>query len=239
MHLVPGLTEDVWLSAALGRTVYRFSPKSYLTKKRDRTKLLQLLSQKSVFAYAKVAPSDLTTIHFLESNGFRLVDTNVVLEKRMAQPVSGDTKARLARLEDQEHVRMIARTAFTLSRFHLDQRISQALANHVKEEWVDSYFSGQRGDAIIVKEVDGIVLAFLAMLVQEDLKTAVIDLVAVHSSHRGLGYGRDMIRFAEMRYSKLDRLQVGTQVANVPSVRFYETLGFRLTASTYVFHYHH
>jgi RimJ/RimL family protein N-acetyltransferase len=34
------------------------------------------------------------------------------------------------------------------------------------------------------------------------------------------------------------RLDVGTQVANLPSVRCYERLGFRLSSSSYVLHLH-
>ena len=46
-----------------------------------------------------------------------------------------------------------------------------------------------------------------------------------------------IVRFAE-HYRDVNELIVGTQVANVPSVQLYESLGFRLKSSQYVLHMH-
>ena len=46
-----------------------------------------------------------------------------------------------------------------------------------------------------------------------------------------------MIAFVESQFAP-SVIAVGTQVANLPSVRLYEKLGFRLAAAQYVFHFH-
>ena len=81
-------------------------------------------------------------------------------------------------------------------------------------------------------------MGFLAALKSHDGAQAIIDLVGVHPDAQRQGVGRTMIvRFAE-HYRDVNELIVGTQVANVPSVQLYESLGFRLKSSQYVLHMH-
>jgi ribosomal protein S18 acetylase RimI-like enzyme len=65
----------------------------------------------------------------------------------------------------------------------------------------------------------------------------VIDLIAVDKTHQGHGIASEMIAFAQNNTDR-STIKVGTQVANIPSIRLYEKLGFRLCESYYVFHYH-
>ena len=66
----------------------------------------------------------------------------------------------------------------------------------------------------------------------------IIDLIAVEPSHQGNGLATAMIKFAADYCGKWQRMLVGTQVSNIPSIRTYEKLGFRMCGSSYVFHYH-
>jgi len=47
-----------------------------------------------------------------------------------------------------------------------------------------------------------------------------------------------MITFGERNCDNMNRVKVGTQLANIPSVRMYEKLGFRKLEAYNVFHYH-
>ncbi len=66
----------------------------------------------------------------------------------------------------------------------------------------------------------------------------VIDLIAVDESMRGRGVAGAMIGFAARAFPDAGRVRVGTQAANVPSLRLYERLGFRTVATQYVVHSH-
>jgi len=49
----------------------------------------------------------------------------------------------------------IAESAFVYSRFHLDPLVPKELANRVKREWIANYVRRQRGERLLVAEVDG------------------------------------------------------------------------------------
>lgn len=238
MASVCGLTEDSWLSKTLDRAVYRLSPRERLLHGNKDDGFLDVLRHGPVFAYAKVATTDIDAVHFLESLGFGLVDTAIVLEKPLDRPVSELDGVRFARSEDRSPVGGVARRSFEFSRFHLDPRIPSDLANRVKEAWVESYFAGTRGDGMVVREAGGTVTSFLAILLDEARRAVTIDLIAVDPLQRGRGYASDMIGFVETRFAGLSCIRVGTQMANVPSLRMYGKLGFQIAESSYVFHYH-
>jgi GNAT superfamily N-acetyltransferase len=135
----------------------------------------------------------------------------------------------------------IAGSCFVYSRFHLDPAIPDRLAHAVKRAWVQSYIEGNRGERLLVALLDGQPAGFLAVLqttVQGE-PCRVIDLIGVHHRYQGKGVGKALVAFlikeSGGRYSAL---RVGTQVANIPSLRLYESLGFRLQDATYVLHAH-
>ena len=59
----------------------------------------------------------------------------------------------------------------------------------------------------------------------------------VEEAYRRRGIAAEMIAFVESQFTPAV-IAVGTQVANLPSVRLYEKLGFRLASTQYVFHFH-
>jgi GNAT superfamily N-acetyltransferase len=64
----------------------------------------------------------------------------------------------------------------------------------------------------------------------------VIDLIALAPPYQGRGLARALLAFVETEAPQ-PVLAVGTQALNLPSVRLYESWGFRLSSVQYVFHY--
>jgi ribosomal protein S18 acetylase RimI-like enzyme len=195
-----------------------------------------LPSDKPAFLSAKVPPSGIPLIHSLETSGFMLVDANLVLNiKKMNKEKSSIT--RLARAEDEAAVRKIAASSLRLSRFHNDPAITEKTADNIKEEWAGNYFKGERGDCLIVTERQNEVAGFLLAI--ENNGNAFIDLIAVDQRYRNQGCGREMINYLWNHSGlKMASLSVGTQIANTISLYFYQSLGFRLSTSSYIFHKH-
>jgi ribosomal protein S18 acetylase RimI-like enzyme len=229
---------DAWLAGLMRRAVNRVAGPVVPGTEADATRALAALAATPGFAYARVPTTDVSFGHLLENAGFRLVDTGITLE---AATIAGTSRSmgetRLAHAGDATAVVEIARTAFRYSRFHLDPRIPTALANDIKREWAANYFRGQRGDHMVVAERSGSVVGFLQLLAGKD-GVLTIDLIAVAEAHRGRGLAADMIRFAARECGKPVRLRVGTQAANVASLRLYERLGFAVAATSHVFHLH-
>lgn len=233
MRMQSFLQPDAWLSVHLGMPCIRLA-RAPLS--RDEQAAFRDWVSTPCFGYAKMPVDRVSDARAFEQLGFHVVDVNLTLEKSIASARSNSPAGvRSARPEDRTAVTAIARRSFRYSRFHLDPRIPSAKADEIKAAWAGNYFEGKRGDALYVAECEGVCAGFLQMVAADD--AWVIDLIAVDAPYRGRGMAEVMIRFAEARADR-PLIRVGTQAANIPSLRLYEKLGFRMSAASYVFHLH-
>lgn len=220
--------DDAWLSALLERPALRLAPREGA----DAT-----LPPGAFFATAKFAAEAVGDASRLVDIGFRVVDTALTFAaKAGAIPADHGVELRMAAPDDRAAVAAIACDGFRFSRFHLDPHIPTSLAGRIKGAWATNFFAGKRGDAMVVAIDEGAVAGFLQLL-RLASDRLVIDLIAVKARSRGRGVARAMIGRAA-RTMGVAELVVGTQAANVPSVRLYEGLGFRLTGANVVLHHH-
>jgi ribosomal protein S18 acetylase RimI-like enzyme len=191
------------------------------------------------FFYTRIPTTEVQKLHLFENAGFRVVDVSITLSAEVDALRLSDASpnVRLARDSDKSAVAAIATQAFDWSRLHLDPLISRATADRSRREWVTNFFSGDRGDALVVAEREGTPGAFLLLLGPSD-GTLTIDLIATDSKFRRCGLGAACIAFAIRAFANVKKMSVGTQAANVPSIRFYESLGFRAASTAYVLHLH-
>lgn len=228
------LHRDSWLSQILGYDAFKADARELL-KTGFKNDFL-----KRTFVFSKVGTDESEVIRFVENAGFRLADTNVTFEKTVfkKEVFKSETAIRFARNGDESGVVEVARNSFHFDRFHTDGAFKKDIADTIKAEWVRNFFKGSRGDAMIVAEADGKIAGFLQML-KKDEKTWIIDLIGVSKAQRRKGIAQSMISFAENSLKDCETLIVGTQIANIPSMRLYENLGFRVKSAEYVFHFHH
>lgn len=233
------LLKDSWLAAIIGRPVWRVDATN------SGHDLSALTSGGPVFAYAKCEVTRVSEVNALSDIGFRVIDTNLTLQGvvsagSLRHPPLGQV-IRYANLADRDALSEIAGRAFRFSRFHLDPQIQAGVADRIKASWARNYFSGARGDGMVVAAIKGKVVGFLQLLWGED-NTLIIDLIGVAPESQGQGLGSAMICHAAMNgtgdHRRPARIRVGTQAANVPSMRLYESLGLRMHSAQYVLHYH-
>ena len=226
------LTPDAWLSGLFGCPAWRAGSEA------GGQPLALLQDGSRHFAYAKLDAADITASSALTDIGFRLVDTALSFS---GMPEGGTVSGmRFADPADRDAVAGITGQSFRFSRFHLDPQVPDSLANAIKAAWAANYFSGQRGDGMVIAEHEGRVAGFLQLLWAGN--RLVIDLIGVAPQLQGRGLGRGMIRHAARHGTGDGRIPagmlVGTQAANTPSVRLYESLGFRLASAQHVLHHH-
>jgi ribosomal protein S18 acetylase RimI-like enzyme len=221
---------DGWLTEVMDRPVFRVDGSGSTADL-----AAHLASQRRAFYFVKVATDRVADVAALGQLGFYVVDTNVTFE--LAREVVPRTALDVSPLRDgdADEVLAIAGSAFRYSRFHLDPRVGDELAHHVKREWIRNYVLGKRGAGLLVARDGGRPVGFLAHLVAHG--TAVIDLIAVATAAHGKGAGSALTAAFVQHYAGMPRI-VGTQVANVPSIRLYTKLGFVLSRSQYVLHLH-
>jgi len=238
---------DDWLSQIIQKKAYALTvDDAFIAAVNDKNSeefsWLESIRHEPSFTYTKIIPSDVKYIKFIESLGFHLIETNVTFRKPVEHidsfEVDGkDHDVRFAGPEDAEGTIDVGRSSFIYSRFHVDDNFSRELANEVKAQWVASYFKGKRGDKMAIATIGDKVIGFLQLL-RNGTENWVIDLIAVDRDFGRRGVAGDMIRFAEAYYKGFQYVLVGTQIANMPSIRLYQKLGFALDAAKYVFHYH-
>lgn len=243
-----GIRHDAWFSGVFGRDVFRVeapAPESCDPAAARAAVARHAAGRAAAFYYAKVDAARPDALRALASAGFFTVDVNVSFLADPARLPAVEAPAGLeigaAAPADRDEVLRIAATAFRYSRFHLDPLVPDETANRIKRDWTASYLDGRRGERLWVGRVGGRPAAFLAVLALERDGRSVrrIDLVAVDRAAQGRGIGRALTAFFVERYrGSCDRLEVGTQIANAPSIRLYERLGFELFASEYVLHMH-
>jgi len=234
---------DAWLSKLIGREAYTLTVTPALVDaangKHTRSySRLRELQAKQVFITAKVPVADPAAGEFLEEHGFRLIDTNLRFEKQAETPtaVAGDCLLRFVEPADRDAVVDLARRNFVFTRFHQDRLIPKNVADAIKAQWTGNFFSGQRGNRLVVAILQEKIVGF-ALLVTAPGDPVTIDLIAVEEAYRRRGIAAEMIAFVESQFAP-SVIAVGTQVANLPSVRLYEKLGFQLAGAQYVFHFH-
>jgi GNAT superfamily N-acetyltransferase len=221
--------EDVWLSEQLGYTVVVL----------DDEDGAPLATTRSL-AVAKVPVEDVARVERLQRSGFWVVDVNVTLTlaAARAQPRPHTADVLPVGPEQAAALLEIAGSCFRYSRFHLDPAIPRPLADRVKREWARSYLDGRRGLELIVAVEGSAPVGFLAVL--GDDGTRVIDLVGVAEDAQGRGVGSALVSaFIERHAADCAVLQVGTQIANIPSLRLYGSFGFAVSSAAYVLHRHH
>lgn len=229
---------DAWMSEMLEKKSFRIQAKAVDDFSGVQSHITTLKDE-PVFLYAKVDVSDIQLIHSYEKAGFHLVETNTGFDKPISKEAEyrGNCILRFAEKIDEQGSVKVGTDSFRYTRFHVDPNIDNKVADRLKGEWVRNYYRGKRGDYMVVAEVDGEVAGFL-QLIDKGNGVLLIDLISVLPKFQRLGIAGDMIKFAEEHCEGFDTIEVGTQIANIPSIRLYEKLGFRLQKASYVFHFH-
>jgi ribosomal protein S18 acetylase RimI-like enzyme len=234
------IVEDSWLAGLMAQAVFRLD---HADAEVDVRPLAAHIEQQArAFYFTKIDCATVEAVRRLTALGFFTADTNVLLklDRTPVERAAASTIVSELRTGDEDALLEVAETTYELSRFHLDPLVPRAIANRIKREWAANYVRKARGDKLFVAypSSGGTPIGFLAAL--RTPNSAVIDLVGVTQAARGQGAGSALVRAFCDHYTQagVAELTVGTQVANIPSLRMYEKLGFSLSKSQYVLHLH-
>jgi len=193
---------------------------------------------------ARCATGDFPTIHALEDEGFRLMDTlvyyrarldgGVLPEQRLALPI------RRARPEESDAVGRLAAAAFKdyFSHYHADPRFDRRKVDEVFVDWASrSCRDKSVADEVFVADAGAALGAFATMRLNDEVEGEGV-LFAVHPEHQSKGVYRDLM-ISGMQWCRdhgRDRMVVSTQINNYTVQRAWIRLGFEICESFYTFH---
>jgi ribosomal protein S18 acetylase RimI-like enzyme len=228
------ISEDSWLSERFGHPVFSVSAPAGLAE--------HAAGQERAAYQARVDAEDVEAVAALEAAGMRVVNVTATLGTDPARALpEARVEVREAGPEHHDALAGLAARSFRHSRFHLDPEVPTETANRIKHDWVSSYVRGVRGDELLVALRGSEPVGFLCGMDRDggDRRVRVIDLIGVAPEAQGAGAGTALVRaFHERAVGRCDAVEVGTQVANVPAMAFYERLGYVVTRAAYDLHMH-
>jgi len=233
--------KDEWLSEQIAKSVYQLKTNDSLENEfsEDWKEFRRDHIKENYFVFSKISTNSIIMWQCLEKADFKLIDTNVKFELHgnisFESKQQKDIEICFAEKKHQQSTGKIARDNFIYSRFHIDPLIDNDIANQIKQNWVKNYFFGKRGDEMVLALLNNEPVGFLQLIIKD--KELFIDLIGVDKIVQGRGVASSMIQFASKNI-KRSCIKVGTQIGNLPSIKLYQKLGFVLTGSDYVFHYH-
>lgn len=246
------IREDTWLSNIFENPVFKIVTRPAAPTPDDSTsKIRQQIErhagqQSQAFYYAKVDTREIEVVRQLSSAGLYVVDVNVTFRidpRAQANAERGAATSEVVVREiepaDEDDTLDIAATCFQYSRFHLDPLVSRTIADRIKRDWILNYIKRQRGDRLFVALIGERPVGFLAAIAIEanGKKICAIDLVGVSRQFQRRRVGQALTQFfIEYYQQRCDYLDVGTQTANIPSMRLYQKMGFYISQTQYVLH---
>lgn len=252
MNKIKNIVYDKWLSEIIGKESYALTldeefiarSKENGTDENNWVHSIHSNNIEPVFIQTKVSTQAIDFIKYLEGIGFFLVDTNVTLKKEIdSQHINNkkhkfnDIDIRFAKDSDRRGTVSVGSDTFIYSRFHLDSWFSNGMANRIKAQWVSSFFDGNRGDQMVVALINNKIVGFLQILKPKN-DHFIIDLIGVDKEYQRKGIAEKMINFAIHENNNINKVIVGTQIGNIPSIKLYQKMGFFLEGAKYVFHFH-
>lgn len=196
------------------------------------------------FLIVRCPSSRLDVVHFLEREGFRLMDTqcyytcdvNGVDLKISSSPFT----IRYYMTGDEEDIRRLAREAFQgyFGHYHNDERLDRNRCDEVYEDWAyRSCIDKKVADDVIIVEKDEKIVGF-GTLREESRSLGRCVLVGVSKTCQGKGIYRKIIEKAMLWCLErgITTLEVSTQIVNIAVQKVWVRLGFEPARSEYVFH---
>lgn len=219
-----------WDSEFFGHRIARANP-----TRLDHLSMNELVSwcseNRIECVYLLAEPDDPQTARLAEVNEFLLADVRLRFERAVDQPPPTLTSSvvRLAREEDLEALRAIARTVHRDTRFYFDQHFDRAKCDQFYETWIEKSLRGY-ARAAFVAEADGKAVAYVTCHLRGD--EAQIGLLGVADGYRGASLGSTLLRHFLIWAAKENakRAVVITQGRNIRAQRLYQRCGF-VTAS--------
>ncbi|WP_040473599.1 GNAT family N-acetyltransferase [Flavobacterium frigoris] len=182
----------------------------------------------------------------LNNLDFKLMDKKVVyINEDISGFLSINKDANVNKIEYYQHNRKnyddildLTLQSGEYSRFNIDENFRNNEYSKLYKEWIDNSINKKLAQEIIVKYLDNKVVGF-ATLSKKDDQLADISLVAVDKNYRGKGIAKEIIlnTIIEAKKRGFNKIQVVTQVDNLPANGLYLATGFKEKSLTNIYHH--
>lgn len=227
-----------WEISSFDSEIFRRKVARIISNNKGKTRLNKTLKsliedlEKSKVWYAtyRVNANFYHIIHELEQYDFLLIDGIITLEIKLdnKQIEYLPKQIRFAKIKDLKQLLKISGSVFAVTRYYHDPIIPKNKADKVYQKWVTNSLNEKSSKMVLVWEENKKILGLTTL----DKKGQII-LVGVSEKAWGKGIGRELIKGAlnKFRELKRERVVVETQITNIPALRLYQSLGFKVIDS--------
>jgi RimJ/RimL family protein N-acetyltransferase len=219
-------------------------------KDRLLSAVLDLCKKEEItFISAKPDVRDLSSIHCLEENGFRLMSTyqNYLLDKEFHVPKGTAGKESLCvnrpfEPKDLSAVLSLAKGAFRVSHFYADRRLSRSRCDDLYVEWARKSCEGYVTETLVI-EVDNHPAGFATFDIDESfsqfmgvkLGRFILCTIAPDFRRKGV-FASHVDQAADYYLKKVDLIDIEIPVDNWRASHPWSQVGSRVVHSRHVFH---
>lgn len=193
---------------------------------------------------ARSPASDFGSVHFMEREGFQLMDTLVYYTRNLVQtPIPEDIgKATIRPVQsgEEEEVKLIAARSFRgyFGHYHADERLDRTECDEAYISWAyRSCISRDVADEVLVADMDGALVGFATLRLNSANEGEGV-LFCVSPAAQGQGIYRSFMIHG-MRWCLSKRatiMAVSTQITNTAVQKVWTRLGFETSHAYYTFH---
>ena len=202
--------------------------------------IINLAKEKNIeYITTRLSTNDLKSIQTLETNGFLTTDNIITFSLNLdnspeIQLNKADYECILYdRIEPiiNEAIPEIAKDAFKNDRFHNDPLIPLNKADNIYFEWMKNTVNNINELLFIAIDSNKAPLGFISVKNLEimNLDVSTIVLVAVDEKLQGKNIGFNLLNktIEGLKEQKVNIVNVGTQISNIPAQRLYLKAGFK------------
>lgn len=165
------------------------------------------------------------------SETVRLVDIKATFFKRLDQSADGCSSLERPNGELDQRLVKLAFESGAYSRFKVDERLDNEEFEKLYRLWIQKAWENR--EILSLPEKEGMVTVSI------DGDSGKIGLLAVHPDSRGKGWGKKLVKAAEMQAKRegAQGLYIPTQLDNLPACHLYQSTGYTLSQKEYIYHY--
>ena len=193
---------------------------------------------------ARCHTDQIETVHLMEANNFKLMDTLIYYKKNLAKvlkfPEIKKYKIRPVRPGEEDEVKEIALEAFQdyQGHYHVDPRLNVKGFQLVYQDWAyQACLTRGSQTGVLVCPVDGVLAGFVIVDLNEE-GFSVVSLSGLRKRYQNTGIYAAFY-FPLVKWS-LDRgikySMASTQITNIAQQNYYARFGYKPIYSVYTYH---
>lgn len=191
-----------------------------------------LKKKKISYATIRVIANDFQLIHSLEQSGFILVDGLISLSIDVSfLKFKVSREVRDAKISDLLQLKRLTTNLYSNTRITNDPR-TKPHTNKYYISWVENSVKDEAADSVLIWEERAEILGYVTLQ-----KKGQIPLIGVSEKARGKGIARSLLNaaFAKFKEWSVEKVNIDTQMGNIPALRAYQGSGFKIVGSYLTF----